>query len=70
MDHENDFSWNANKSVSNKDDNGVTPIVLGPVKAPIKTISSHSDAKAEMEELFEEFKHKIADIISRESNKK
>ena len=70
MVHENDFTWNANKSVSNKDDNEATPIVLGPVKDSIKPISSHSDAKAEMEELFEEFKHKIADIISRESNKR
>ena len=70
MGRENDFSWNVNKSVSNKDDNGVTPIVLGPEKDSIRTISSHSDAKAEMEELFEEFKYRIAEIISRETNKK
>ena len=70
MGHENDFSWNVNKSVSNNNKNGVAPIVLEPSKDSINTISSHSDAKAEMEELFEEFKHKIADIISRETNKK
>ena len=70
MGRENDFSWNVNKSVPNKDDNGVTPIVLGPEKDSIRTISSHSDAKAEMEELFEEFKYRIAEIISRETNKK
>ena len=70
MGRENDFSWNVNKSVSDKDGNRVTPIVSGPAKVSVRAISSHSDAKAEMEELFEEFKHKIADIISRESNKK
>lgn len=70
MGRENDFSWNINKSVSNKDDNEATPVVLGPDKASISTISSHSDTKAEMEELFEKFKHRIADIISRETNKK
>ena len=70
MEHKNDFSWNVNKSVSNKSGNRVTPIVSGPAKVSTRAISSHSDAKAEMEELFEEFKHKIADIISRETNKK
>ena len=70
MEHKNDFSWNVNKSVSNEGGNRVTPIVSGPAKVSIRTVSSHSDAKAEVEELFEEFKHRIAEIISRESNQK
>ena len=70
MGHENDFTWNVNKSVSNESDNRVTPIVSGPAKVSTRAISLHSDAKAEMEELFEEFKHRIAEIISRETNKK
>ena len=67
---ENDFSWNVNKSISNKDENSVTPIVLEPTKYSTKINSLNSDAKAEMEELFDEFKHKISDIILRETNKK
>ena len=70
MERENDFSWNVNKSVSNKDDNKVVPVDLGPAKSSIKTPPSHNDAKAEMEELFENFKHRIADIIYRETDKK
>jgi len=70
MGNENDFSWNVNKSVSNKDANRVTPVVSGPAKVSTRAISSNSDAKAEMEELFEEFKHRIAELISRETNKK
>ena len=69
MKRENDFSWNVNKSVSNKDDNKVTPIVSGLAKDSVKTISPNSDTKAEMEELFDEFKRRIADIIFREKNK-
>lgn len=70
MGHENDFSWNVKKSVSNEGGNRVTPIVSGPAKVSMRSVSSHSDAKAEMEELFEEFKHRIADIMSRETNEK
>lgn len=70
MEHEKDFSWNVNKSISNKDDNEVTPIVSEHAKDPIKTTSSNIDTKAEMEELFEEFKQRVADIIHRETNKK
>ena len=70
MERENDFSWNVKKSISNKDDNRVTPIVSGPAKDSVKTISPNSDIKAEMEELFDEFKRRIADIIFKETNKK
>jgi len=69
MERENDFSWNVNKSNSNKDDNIVTPIASGLAKDSVKTISPNSDIKAEMEELFDEFKQKAADIIFKETNK-
>ena len=70
MGNENDFMWDINTPILNKDGNGVTHIVLEPAKSSIKTISSNNDANAEMEELFDDFKHKIVDIISRETNKK
>ena len=69
MGREDDFSWKVSKSVSNERSGKIVAILPEQNKETFGMTLHNPAARAEMEELFEDFKHRIADLISRETNK-
>ena len=73
MNDDGDFIWDESDSTSNNISRDFVPIRSKTIDKSIKKVEKgapHIDVNAEIDELVETFKHKIADIISREANKK
>ena len=73
MNDDGDFIWDESDSTSNNISGEFVPIRSKTIDKSIKKAEKgapHIDVNAEIDELVETFKHKIADIIFRETNKK
>ena len=72
-DDDGDFIWDESDSTSDIISGKIVPTRSKPIDESIKKVEKgapHTDVNAEIDELVEAFKHRIADIISREANKK